>query len=343
MAAHDEEDVIAAKVSDALGQDYPAGRLEVVVASDGSGDATVERARAAGAHLVLDLPRGGKVQAQDAAVARARHDLLAFSDANAAWAPDALRHLVAPFADPAIGYACGLVRFVGGDGTNQEGLYWRYETWVRGLESGLGGVTAGNGAIYAVRRTAYRPVDPRVSHDLSLPFALVKDGWRAVFEPRARAVEKMVPSVEGEWRRKRRMMAHAWPMVLGGALLDPRGYAPLYAFQVLSHRALRYASPLLHLVLAAVSLRAAAPRAHPARRPGRAPARRRTRPAAAAAAPAPGPLLRAHDGLGGRGAVGPPAGRDAGGLGARGGHALISGARRRTGAAPVRSGRWGVR
>jgi hypothetical protein len=181
--------------------------------------------------------------------------VLAFSDANASWDADALRHLVAPFADPRTGYACGLVRFVGGDGTNQEGLYWLYETWIRGLESGLAGVTAGNGAIYAVRRAAYRPVDPRVSHDLSLPSALVKDGWRAVFEPRARAEEKMVPSVEGEWRRKRRMMAHAWPMVIGGGLLDPRGYSPLYALEVVSHRGLRYASPLLHLVLLAASLR----------------------------------------------------------------------------------------
>jgi glycosyltransferase involved in cell wall biosynthesis len=227
----------------------------VIVASDGSGDATVERARAAGAHRVLDLPRGGKVRAQDAAVERARHDLLAFSDANSRWAPDALRHLVAPFADPRTGYACGLVRFVDGDGTNQEGLYWRYETWIRELESGLAGITAGNGAIYAVRRAAYRRVDPRVSHDLSLPFALVKDGWRAVFEPRARAEEEMAPSVEGEWRRKRRMMAHAWPMVLGGGLLRPRGYGPLYALEVLSHRGLRYATPLLHLALLAASLR----------------------------------------------------------------------------------------
>jgi hypothetical protein len=255
VAAHDEEEVIAAKVRDALGQEYPRDRLEVIVASDGSTDATVRRAREAGADVVLDLPRGGKVRAQDAGVERARHDILAFSDANARWAPDALGHLVAPFSRPDTGYACGLVRFVGGDGTNQEGVYWRYETWVRGLESGLGGVTAGNGAIYAVRRAAYRRVDPRVSHDLSLPFALVKDGWRAVFESRARAEEEMAPSLEGEWRRKRRMMAHAWPMVLGGGLLDPRGYRPLYALQVLSHRGLRYLSPFLHLAALGASLR----------------------------------------------------------------------------------------
>ena len=94
-------------------------------------DATAERARAAGADLVLELPRGGKVRAQDAAVAAARGTLLAFSDANAVWEPGALRALVTPFADPGVGYVCGQVRFVNAEGTNQEGLYWRYEMWLR--------------------------------------------------------------------------------------------------------------------------------------------------------------------------------------------------------------------
>ncbi len=248
VAAHDEEDVIAARMANARALDYPRERLELIVASDGSTDRTVERARSAGADLVLDLPRGGKVVAQDRAAERARGDLLAFSDANSAWAPDALRRLVAPFADLTVGYACGKVSFHGSDGTNQEGLYWRYENAVRELESRLGGVTAGNGAIYAVRRSAYMRLDPRTSHDLSLPFNMIRRGWRAVYEPAARAEEAMAPSVEGEFRRKRRMMRHAWPTVLGGGLLDPRGYGTLYTLEMVSHRLLRYASPALHLV-----------------------------------------------------------------------------------------------
>ncbi len=99
VAAHDEEKVIAAKVANALALDYPRERLELIVASDGSADATVKRARAAGADLVLDLPRGGKITAQNAAAERASGEILAFSDANSVWAPDALRHLVEPFAD----------------------------------------------------------------------------------------------------------------------------------------------------------------------------------------------------------------------------------------------------
>ncbi len=254
VAAYDEEAVIARKVANALALDYPRDRLEIVVASDGSSDATVERARQAGADLVLDLPRGGKIRAQDAAVVRSRGEIVAFSDANSTWEPDALRLLVGAFADPGVGYACGQVRFVNDGGTNQEGLYWRYEMALRALESRLGSITAGNGAIYATRREAYIEVDPIMGHDLSFPFNMVKRGWRAVYVSQARATEKMVPTIEGEFARKRRMMSHTWPIVLRGGLLSPRGYPPLYALMIASHRLLRYGSWLLHVVALGTNL-----------------------------------------------------------------------------------------
>jgi cellulose synthase/poly-beta-1,6-N-acetylglucosamine synthase-like glycosyltransferase len=256
VAAYDEEDVIARKVENVLALDYPRDRLELIVASDGSTDATVERARAAGADLVLDLPRGGKVRAQDQAVERSSGELLVFSDANAQIAPDALRQLVAPFADdPKLGYLCGQVRFTTEDGTNQEGVYWRYEMAVRELESRVGDVTAGNGALYATRRESYLVVDPRMGHDLSFPFNMVKRGWRAKYEPTATASEKTTPSNESEFRRKRRMMSHTWPIMLTGGILDPRGYSPLYALQIVSHRLLRYVTPFLHLTAFVASVR----------------------------------------------------------------------------------------
>jgi hypothetical protein len=258
VAAYREEAVIGAKVANALALDWPRERLEVIVAVDGGAapdaDATAERAREAGADLVLELPRTGKVRAQDAAVDAATGELLAFSDANALWEPDAVLHLAAAFDDPAVGYACGQVRFVNEAGTNQEGLYWRYEMWLRANESALASVTAGNGAIYAVRPEAYVRVDAVMGHDLSFPSDMVKRGWRAAYVPAARAMEKMVPTIEGEWARKRRMMTHAWPIVVRGGLLDPRGYGPLYALMIGSHRLLRYASPLLHVVVALATL-----------------------------------------------------------------------------------------
>ncbi len=254
VAAYAEQDVIAARVANLLALDYPSAALELIVACDGSPDATAARARAAGADIVLELPRGGKIRAQNAAVQRARGEILAFSDANASWERDALRRLVAAFDEPRVGYACGDVRFVNDRGTNQEGLYWRYEMWIRALESQLCSVTAGNGAIYATRRNSYMEVDPIMGHDLSFPFNMVKRGWLAVYARDARAVEKMVPSIEGEFARKRRMMTHSWPIVLRGGMLSPLGYTPLYALMIFSHRVLRYASPFLHVLLLAASI-----------------------------------------------------------------------------------------
>jgi cellulose synthase/poly-beta-1,6-N-acetylglucosamine synthase-like glycosyltransferase len=254
IAAYDEEAVIARKVRNALALDYPRELLEIIVASDGSSDRTVAEARAAGADLVLDLPRAGKVRTQDAAVERASGEILFFTDANSTLAPDALQRLLAPFADPRVGYVCGQVRFTRDGGTNQEGAYWRYEMRVRELESALGGITAGNGAIYATRREAYIVVDERMGHDLSFPFNMVKRGWRALYVPAARAEEKMVPTTEGEFRRKRRMMSHTWPIVLRGGMLSPRGYPPLYALEVMSHRVLRYLTPFLHVIALAANI-----------------------------------------------------------------------------------------
>jgi hypothetical protein len=258
VAAYREEAVIEAKVANALALDWPRDRLEIIVAVDGGADpdadGTAARARAAGADQVLELPRRGKYHAQDAAVAAAEGELLAFSDANALWDPAALGELAAAFADPDVGYACGQVRFVNEAGTNQEGLYWRYEMWLRANESALASVTAGNGAIYAVRPRDYLPADVLLGHDLAFPFQLVKRGRRAVYVAGARAVEKMVPTVEGEWARKRRMMSHAWPIVVRGGLLDPRGYGPLYGLMMLSHRLLRYTAPLQHVVLGLATL-----------------------------------------------------------------------------------------
>jgi len=254
IAAYDEAEVIAAKVENALALDYPRERLQLIVASDGSSDATVEAARGAGADLVLDLPRGGKIAAQDAAAERASGEILAFSDANSFWRGDALLRLVEPFADPAVGYVCGQLQLIDGEGDNQEGFYWRYEMAVRELESGLGGVTAGNGGIYAVRSAAYMPLPASASHDLSLPFELEKRGMRALYAPWAVAEERMVPTLEGEFARKRRMMVGLWDIVVREGMLSPRGYRPLFAFQIASHRLIRYLTPLLHLVVLAANI-----------------------------------------------------------------------------------------
>jgi cellulose synthase/poly-beta-1,6-N-acetylglucosamine synthase-like glycosyltransferase len=251
VAAHDEEAVIERRVENLRALDYPTDRLQIVVTSDASGDRTEELAARAGARVIAN-PRGGKVAAQDRAVRETESELVAFSDANATWAPDALRRLVRPFADPQVAYACGRLELLAADGSNKEGLYWRYELAVRAAESTLGSITGGNGSIYAVRRSDYVEVDPRFGHDLSLPYLMVQRGRRAVFEPGAVAYEKPTPSNETEYRRKVRMFEHCWLILLRGRMLRRLGL--VYGLEIVSHRVLRYASGLLHVLLLASSL-----------------------------------------------------------------------------------------
>ena len=251
VAAHNEEDVIERRVRNLLALDYPQEKLEIVVTSDDSSDRTEELAEAAGARVIRN-PRGGKVAAQNRAVRETRAEIAAFSDANATWAPDALRRLVRPFADPEVAYACGRLRLEDAAGSNREGLYWRFELWLRERESRLGSVTGGNGSIYAVRRSDYVEVDPRFGHDLALPYLMVQRGRRAVYEPTALAFEEPTPTNETEYRRKVRMFEHCWLITLRGSML--RRLPPLYGLQVVSHRLLRYGSGVLHLALLASSL-----------------------------------------------------------------------------------------
>ena len=226
--------------------DYPRENLEIVVTSDASTDATDELAAHAGARVVAN-PRGGKVAAQNNAVRQTSSDVVAFTDANSTWAPEALRALVRAFADPEVAYVCGRLNVQADDGRNKEGLYWRYELGVRDAESRIDSVTGGNGSIYAVRRSEYVEVDPRFGHDLSLPYLMVQRGRRAVYEPLANAYEKATPTNEDEYRRKVRMFEHCWAIVVEGKML--RRLRPLYWVEIVSHRHLRYASGVLHLVV----------------------------------------------------------------------------------------------
>jgi cellulose synthase/poly-beta-1,6-N-acetylglucosamine synthase-like glycosyltransferase len=251
VTAYNEENAIEPRLENLRALDYPPELLELIVTSDASTDRTDELAEAAGARVIRN-DRGGKVAAQDAAVRATNADVVAFSDANATWAPDALRKLVRNIADPHVAYVCGKLRLEAADGSNKEGVYWRYELVTREGESRLGSVTAGNGAIYALRRSDYVEVDPRFGHDLSLPYRMVQRGRRAIYEPEALAFERPTPTNESEYRRKVRMFEHSWLIVLRGKML--RGQPPGYFVALVSHRHLRYASGLLHLILLTTSI-----------------------------------------------------------------------------------------
>ena len=268
VAAHNEEAAIGARLEDALRLDYPRERLEIVVALDGSDDGTreiVERFADEGVRL-LDLPRAGQLAAQNAGARATTAEVLAFTDANSLWEPDALRRLVRNLADPEVAYVCGQLRLQDADGgDSREGLYWRYELWLREKESACGSITAGNGAVYAVRRSEFLELPPGHGHDLGLPFRLRRRGLRSVYEPAAIAHEPALATTDGERRRKVRMLSQAWWEILHGGLLDPRGQPPLYFAALLSHRGIRYASGPLHLI-ALLSGLALAPRDRAARK-----------------------------------------------------------------------------
>ena len=252
VAAYNEEAVIARRIQNLFELDYPREKLELIVSSDASGDRTEEIALEFPDVRVVPNPRGGKVAAQDRAVRQSSGEIVAFSDANCTWAPDALRKLVRAFADPDVAYVCGRLRILDADGSNKEGVYWRYEMGVREAESRLSSITGGNGSIYAVRRSDYVEVDPRFGHDLSLPYLMVQRGRRAVYEPAALAFEKPTPTNETEYRRKVRMFEHCWLILLRGRMF--RRLGAVYGLEIVSHRLLRYASGLLHLVLLATSI-----------------------------------------------------------------------------------------
>jgi cellulose synthase/poly-beta-1,6-N-acetylglucosamine synthase-like glycosyltransferase len=256
IAAHNEADVIEATVTGLIAQDYPADRLRIVVASDGSTDdtdATVERLAADHPQVtLLRCSREGKVAAQDRAVRFSDAEIVAFSDANGGWEPNALRVLVRNFADPDIAYVCGNVRLRRADGTNREGMYWRYELWLRNNEARIGSITAGNGGIYAVRRSDYLESDGRAGHDLGFPYQLVQRGRRAISDSAAIAWEKPARDLEDEFQRKIRMSARCWQHVASGRMF--RGVGPLFLVEVVSHRLLRYGSGILHIALFVLSL-----------------------------------------------------------------------------------------
>ncbi|MBM2823086.1 MAG: hypothetical protein HW413_1832 [Thermoleophilia bacterium] len=251
VSAHDEEAVIGRRLENLLELDYPADRLEIVVASDGSTDGTdaiVEEIAGREPRVrLLRCPREGKVAAQHRSVRETASDVLAFTDANTEWKPDALRLLVSNLADPEVGYVCGQLRLESPDGANLEGVYWRYEMWVRAQESACSSITAGNGAIYAVQRDAYVEDDPKFGHDFGFPYLMEQAGRRAVYEPEAIAVEKPAAEPEDEYGRKVRTIARALGHILTRRIF--RRTRPLYMAELISHRVLRYSTGLLHIAL----------------------------------------------------------------------------------------------
>ncbi|RPJ76787.1 MAG: glycosyltransferase family 2 protein [Acidobacteria bacterium] len=257
IAAYDEEAVIGDRLENALALDYPAGRLEILVAADGCSDGTeaiVERYADRGVRL-LSLPRQGKIRALNAAAAQATGELLVFSDANIMCHPQALRMLARNFADPAVGGVAGhtVYRLEEGSESSSQGesLYWDYDTRLKQLESLTGNIVSAHGGLYAVRRSLYRPVaDTAVTDDFAISTEVVAQGYRLVFEPAALASEVAVPEARREFCRRVRLMTRGLRgVVLRRRLLNPLRFG-FYSVVLFSHKVLRRLA-LVPLVLIA--------------------------------------------------------------------------------------------
>jgi cellulose synthase/poly-beta-1,6-N-acetylglucosamine synthase-like glycosyltransferase len=254
IAAHNEERWIRERIENALEMDYPRDKLEVLVASDGSRDATVEIVRRyAGQNVrVLDFRENrGKATVLNCGVPEARSSVVVFSDANTFFEPAALRRLVRWFADPAIGSVCGrLVLTDLRQGRNVDSVYWKYETFMKKCESRLGALLGANGAIYSLRKEDYVPISPdTLVDDFMIPLvARLKNGKAIVYDAEALAWEECPPEIRDEFRRRSRIGAGGFQAMLRLlALLSPaQGWV---SFSFLSHKVLRWLCPFF-LILA---------------------------------------------------------------------------------------------
>jgi cellulose synthase/poly-beta-1,6-N-acetylglucosamine synthase-like glycosyltransferase len=261
IAAHNEAKVLPEKLANSLALDYPRQRLEIVVASDGSTDATNAIARAyADRGVVLHaLPcRGGKTRALSLVVPRTHGDILVLSDANTMYRPDAIRKLVRHFIDPRVGAVSGDVRLVNAADSHaySEGVYYRYERWLQGLESRLGAMIGVDGAMYAIRRECFQPPSPDIIlDDFVISMTVARLGYRVLYDPEAWASEQGTLSSGEEYRRKVRIVAGGIQALKRREGL-PRWRQPLLLFCYVSHKLLRWLLPcfLVLVFLTSVAL-----------------------------------------------------------------------------------------
>jgi glycosyltransferase involved in cell wall biosynthesis len=261
IAARNEEAGIGAKLRSIDALDYPTDRIEVVVASDGSDDRTEEVVTTHPGRPVslLSLPRRGKAPTLNAAVWATDGEILVFSDANSRFAPDAIRQIVEPFADPAVGGVAGnQVYDHGGAGRGDEGerAYWGFDRLLKWAESRSGHVISATGSIYAIRRELFEDIPDGVTDDFYTSVGVIARGRRLVFAPRAIAFEPTSGSSGREFRRKVRIITRGLSAVLARReLLDPRRFG-FYSIQLFSHKVLRrtMAIPLVACALLSASL-----------------------------------------------------------------------------------------
>jgi cellulose synthase/poly-beta-1,6-N-acetylglucosamine synthase-like glycosyltransferase len=250
LSVYNEESVIGQKIENFLALDYPEDRIDLLVISDGCTDQTEEIVRSCATtrvRLFIQEERGGKTLALNRGALEATGEILVFTDANSMFRPESIRKLVAPFADATVGLVSGRSIYVDSVGNETlGGVYRRYEEWIKEGESRLFSIVGADGAIYALRRDVFEPLKPEFINDLLHPIQVVSKGLKAVSEPWAVVVEAAEDDGEAELKRQTRIMAQSWHVCLRhlGGIIREGQYG--YAWQVVSHKILRWiALPML--------------------------------------------------------------------------------------------------
>jgi Glycosyltransferases, probably involved in cell wall biogenesis len=259
ITAYNEERALAGKLANTLALDYPRDQIEIIVASDCSSDRTDEIAQSfhnQGVILHRQPKRLGKTAAQNAAVEKARGEILVFSDATSLYAPDALRNIARNFADETVGCVGGRLVYVDPGNTHigrGARRYWGYETFLKRHESAAGSLIGVSGCLYAVRRSAYTPLYNEACSDFIIATKMVEQGLRSIYEPEAICTEETNQRQDNELRMRVRVIAQTFTdLWRHRPMLNPLR-SGLYGIQLLSHKVMRYFVPFFLIALFAAS------------------------------------------------------------------------------------------
>ncbi len=260
ISAFNEEEVILEKLENTVALDYPREKLSVWVVSDASTDKTdalVKGFNKDNVHLFRVEGRKGKTHGITKVMEKIDSQIVVFSDANAIYQKDALRQLVSNFNDPQVGYVVGQAQYykdeISAAGAN-ENTYWSFELRLKKNESAVGSVVGGDGAIYAVRRSLFIPLDDEDINDFVNPIQIILQGYRGVFEPDAVCFEQTGDSFEKEFNRKRRIVNRSWRGLWKNAAVMNPLRTGLFAGQIISHKLLRWLGGLFGLMLLPVNI-----------------------------------------------------------------------------------------
>ncbi|WP_081961002.1 glycosyltransferase family 2 protein [Aquabacterium sp. NJ1] len=256
IAAYNEQKHIAQRVRNLLALDYPADCLSIYIGSDGSRDDTaaiLQQFADPRLHVFLFEENRGKANVLNDLVSRGREELIVFSDANTFFATDALKHLIQPFQDEAVGCVSGELHLLSSGGNNQDGLYWRVEQFLKFFESRIGGALGANGAIYAIRRKFWTQLPPdTICDDFCIAMNVAAFGGRIVYTPNARAEEEMPESIGDEYQRRIRIgIGNFQALFRSPRYFLSTSWGTRWAY--VSHKVLRWLAPHLLLLSMAAS------------------------------------------------------------------------------------------